>query len=518
MVFRKPYAFLIKNFRKIHILMLLLVIYVYFKHIRLLAFVRNYVALQSYNSALESIDKYIGFLPYLAILLILVITGLLIYLFLYKKKPWKLYLIIISAYVLMFIGFNMAGSYFHNYDANSTIAGAMAVRDVLFIASLLQYPVLVILIIRITGIDMSRFDFAHDEEFMSLSAADREEFEINIDIDKESFKRGFKRVFRNLNYFYQEHKYIVRLLSVIIVGTIGLFAYYNIFIVNKVYKEGAVLKTLDYAIKINKSYFTNTNYQGEKISKNNFVILDLTVKNNGASRTMNVERFHIVNKNSDQTNTYYYNKEFRDLGTPYESFELKRDKEKRFLLIYKVGKTLEKDNFSLYYQTVVDGTDSKLIKMKLNLEDVSNVKTMAKVKLGEEQKLEELKGTTEEITISDCLIDDSFSYNYYSRFSDDTSGLESEDVTAKTGQKIMKLEMITSSLDNQDLVDFSLMYGKIKYEDSKGKKKDVALKNAIEREYFGNNLYLIVPDDITKATKIDFIFTLRNRRYIYNLK
>ena len=156
--------------------------------------------------------------------------------------------------------------------------------------------------------------------------------------------------------------------------------------------------------------------------------------------------------------------------------------------------------------------------MKLNLEDVSNVKTMAKVKLGEEQKLEELKGTTEEITISDCLIDDSFSYNYYSRFSDDTSGLESEDVTAKTGQKIMKLEMITSSLDNQDLVDFSLMYGKIKYEDSKGKKKDVALKNAIEREYFGNNLYLIVPDDITKATKIDFIFTLRNRRYIYNLK
>ena len=182
MVFRKPYAFLIKNFRKIHILMLLLVIYVYVKHISLLAFVRNYVALQSYNSSLESIDKYVGFLPNLAIFLILLITGLLIYLFLYKKKPWKLYLVIVFEYALMLIGFYMASSYFHSYDANSTLSGAMAIRDILFIASFPQYAVLVILLIRIAGIDMSKFDFAHDEEFMSLSAEDREEFEINIDI------------------------------------------------------------------------------------------------------------------------------------------------------------------------------------------------------------------------------------------------------------------------------------------------------------------------------------------------
>ena len=149
MIFRKPYAFLIKNFRKIHILLLALVIYIYYKQANLYTFLKEYVAIQSYNSSLESIDNYVSPLVFLILFIIILISGLLIYLLLYKKKPWKLYLVIVLEYILMFVGFSMAVNFFHNYDATVSVSNAMAIRDIIFIASLGQYLVLIILIIRI---------------------------------------------------------------------------------------------------------------------------------------------------------------------------------------------------------------------------------------------------------------------------------------------------------------------------------------------------------------------------------
>ena len=518
MVFRKPYAFLIKNFKKIHIVLFVLAVYIYFKQMSLYGFLNNYVSMQSYNANLESIDKYVGGLTYLAIFAIIAITALLIYLLLYKKKPWKLYLVILFEYILLFVGFFMASRYFHSYDADSALSSAMAIRDTIFIGSFPQYAVFVILFIRIAGIDLSKFDFSHDEEFLELSAEDREEFEINIDVDKESFKRGFKKFKRNLYYLYQEHKFIMNVLAIFLVLIVGALSYYNIFILNKVYKQGETLNAIGYSIKINKAYFTNLNYAGEVIESSNFVVLDLDVKNNEAPRKMNVERFHVMNKDSDSVPTFYYNKEFRDLGKPYEKFEFKRGQSKRFLLIYKVPAKLDKNNFSLYYQNVTNDGKSKLIKIKLNLEDITKVETMATVKLGDEQTLEEPKGTSEDIRINDVEINDAFNYNYYTCYSNGKCNIESTNIKSKNDNKILKISLITSSLDNQDIVDFSLMYGKIKYEDSKGKSVELNLKNAVDRQYLGNVLYLEVPNAIVDSKSLDLVYTIRNKQYIFNLK
>ena len=67
MIFRKPYAFLIKNFRKIHIVLLLLASFIYYKTIQLNSFVSEFLEYLSYDPYLEPITQYTSLLFYLSI-------------------------------------------------------------------------------------------------------------------------------------------------------------------------------------------------------------------------------------------------------------------------------------------------------------------------------------------------------------------------------------------------------------------------------------------------------------------
>ena len=59
MIIRKPYAFLIKNFKKVHIFLFALAIYIYFKTTQTYSFTREFIRLTSYDRYNEPITKYI---------------------------------------------------------------------------------------------------------------------------------------------------------------------------------------------------------------------------------------------------------------------------------------------------------------------------------------------------------------------------------------------------------------------------------------------------------------------------
>ena len=65
MVIRKPYAFLIKNFKKIHIFLFLLCAFIYYKVLQVNEFVSEFMQLGSYDSYNEPIARYINFFIYL---------------------------------------------------------------------------------------------------------------------------------------------------------------------------------------------------------------------------------------------------------------------------------------------------------------------------------------------------------------------------------------------------------------------------------------------------------------------
>ena len=93
MVFRRPYAFLIKYFRLIHIILFILVAYITFKANSILTFFKDYI---NYKGSMEIISSdYINVWIFIFSILIIGISIIIFFLMRYKKKP-KLFYVITS--------------------------------------------------------------------------------------------------------------------------------------------------------------------------------------------------------------------------------------------------------------------------------------------------------------------------------------------------------------------------------------------------------------------------------------
>ena len=324
MVFRKPYAFLIKNFKKIHIVLLILCGFIYYKTMQLDSFVSEFISYLTYDSYLEPITKYTSPLFYLMAVLVIVITGSLVILLRRKEKPWKLYLIPFLDYLLLIVMFFLIQQFFTAYEGSTSTTTIRAYQNFLLLLRIPQYITFLILGVRILGLDLRKFNFSSDKEFLELDQDDREEFEVSINFDKHALLRTIKKIQRVLGYFYEEHRYITNVLfTVIIVIIIGNIFYY-FGVEHKTIKEKQTLNANGYLIKINESYFTNKDMAGNKLEANsNFVILNLTVQNNGSKRAFDAENFHLVNQNHDysQSGSTYTNS-FKDLVNPYPTRKL----------------------------------------------------------------------------------------------------------------------------------------------------------------------------------------------------
>ncbi len=516
MIIRKPYAFLIKNFKKIHIFLLLLSLFVAYKLFDVASFVGEFMSFGIYDAYSNPIGIHISFLVSFALLLLVAGTFALLMLLRYKKKPWKIYLIPLVEYFVLFFVLRMIKSFFLGYTNDIETTDLRMSRDLLMIFLIAQLPAIGIYVMRVFGLDIQKFNFNSDKEFLELSEADREEIEISINVDKNSFKRLYRKFIRNMNYFYLEHKGICRIAIVLVIVIIGFNSYKVLFVKNKSYSEGQLYSANGYSIVINNSYFTNKDYNGNVISsKSNFVILDLTLKNHAAPRKVNVENFHIKNGNTDYVTTRNtYSKEFSDLGETYDSVtELKRDEELNLIIVYKVDKELNKDNFVLYYQEF--NNEETLRKIKLNVKDLRTIEEVPLLKLGDDVEIDIHKNK------------DTVSFDYYEVVdyieyvtkSCNVSGCTTSvgELQADETFKIMRIEFASEEYDAKNMIDFLTKYGKIVYKDSGGKSKTLKYENPIQSKYNGKTIFMRVPNDFVEASEVEFVFTVRNKKYSYKL-
>lgn len=520
MIFRKPYAFLIKNFRKIHILLFALTLFIFYKQSQILTFVREYISLGSYSFALESIESKINFGLYTALILIIAISLALMWLLYYKKKPWKGYLIVIAEYILMLVAFSMTKSFFVSYSTETVVSGVYTARDLLNIAGILQYIVFIFLIIRIMGVDLNKFSFNTDKEFLELNSSDREEFEISFNIDRHSLLRTFNRLKRNIAYFYIEHKFVCNIFLIgILVLSLG-YSYYYFEVVHKSYKENEVLNTGVYSISIKNSYITDKDLAGEKIEKGTkFVIINLVMKNNSDEAIEpNLDRFHLINSNIDKTYSIYYNNYFSDLGTPVTAkMNLNSHKEKEFYMVFSVNEKLKNNDFVLYYQELGGKRKSYLRKIKLKLKDVSKIEQEKTYKIGENITFEYVASQKKDITIEKAEIVDNTQYNRY-MCTAERCNINTINLNSTEEYKILKIDFSSSDFEGLDFIDFCKKYGKIKYENDKGKEVYSDVVDAIGVKYEGKEVFLKINNDIATSKNLSLVYTLRNKRYIIKIK
>lgn len=521
MVFRKPYAFLIKNFKKIHILLLLLWGFIYYKVYQVRSFVKEFVNFGTYNKNLEGIGTKITPLLYISIVLMIIISIAMLFLLRHKKKPWKLYIVIILEYILMIYACISLTSFFNSYSNNNLISEVFIYRDIINIASILQYIVLVILIIRITGLDLKKFSFNTDQEFLELDSRDREEFEVSIEIDKHSFSRKYNAFKRNINYVYQEHKFICNLAIVLIVlGLIG-YNYYYFGIKHKSYKEGQVFTAGIYNIKINNCYVTDKDMTGSLIEKNNkFVIINVTMKNNSQEKIEpNFKRFHLMNRNINRTNTIFYDDSFVDIGKGAAIDDyINSGESKTFTLVYKVPKKLENNKFTLYYQEYQGLNKTYLRKIKLNIKDVTKIDNNYSLTFGERIEFTYISEDKKEITLEEYKIVQSDIFYKYGCDVSGSCGIRNRDLSVSNGYKILKIVFSSPDFEGKEFIDFSSRYGRIKYVDNNGKTNYMSMIDAVDTEYEGKEIFLKITDEVANAKEITLEYVLRNKEYIVKLK
>lgn len=520
MVFRKPYAFFIKNFRKFHILLIIMCGFIYSKTLQVSTFNKTFLTYLSYDDYFEPISKYLS--PFLYIVTFITILIFLILLIVLKRKgkPWKLYLIPVLEYIALIIIFYTITNFYNTYKGDFTTTTIRALNNFLSIATFPQYLVFLILIMRTLGLDIKNFNFSADEEFLELDQDDREEFEISIDFDKNSIKRTLKKTQRSLGYFYEEHRYICNIIFIILTGIVFIRTYYYFGVSHKVLKENKSFNVNNYSMTINKSFYTDKDKAGNILEKNSaFVILNLSVQNNGASRVFDGNDFHIVNGNNNYTyqgNTY--SNDFLDIGNSVPTGKLKNGMKKEFALVFKVDKNLNYKNFVLYYQEY-KGNTSYLRKIKLNLENVSEIKNVKTSNITETLKIETAMEGKKEFSYETVSFQDNANYNIESCNVNNNCSIVTKNITAPTGSKILFVNFSSPDYEGTELMKFTTEYGKIKYMDNDGFYRELAVSDILlNKDYLGKKLYIKVPSNLENMKEISLIYTIRNKRYSYKIK
>lgn len=517
MVFRKPYAFLIKNFRKIHILMLFFWAFIYYKIFLLKDFVKEFISFGTYNSNLENISSKINFLFYFVVVLMILISISLMILLRYKKKPWKLYLLIIFEYIFLFYASFSTVSFFKTYDPIQPVSSIFLDRDLLNISSWIQYGILIILLLRITGLDLKKFGFNNDKEFLELNSSDREEFEINIEFDKHSITRKYNLIKRKLHYFYEEHKFIVRIAITGVVVIIAGYSYYYFAVVNKSYIQGETYNWNHYSITVENAYTTNKDSTGNVIEKNSkFVLLKIKIKNNSSSDLKpDFSRYHLMNTSVHRTPTIFYDNNFKDLGNLISDDNLlNAGTEKEFVLVYKVPNKLKDDKFVLYFQEYNGRNDTYLRKIKLKIDNVSDIKKEKVYNLNDNINIIDDKY----VAFDSVNIAQEMTYNKYSCTEGNKCNIVEKKITAQNGKKIIKISFASSDYEGKEFIDFSCKYGKIKYVDNNGKVGYYNINNLINTDYEGKEIFIDVTDQILESKEIYINYVIRNNEYSIKIK
>lgn len=521
MVLKKPYAFLIKNFKKIHILLLLIMLFVVYKTNAVFNFFSNYVisSVGFYESTLAK--TYISSFLYIACIFIILLAIVVFVLMKIKEKPTKLYFFIVLTYIFTIILFyidsgNLRTIVFQQLSPRASRFN----RDLNLMAIIPQVILTILVFVRAVGFNIKKFNFSKDIEELQIQVSDNEEFEVTIGTDSGKLGRAVRRNKRELKYFYIENKaMIIGIILTIILAFSGSI-YYKINVIDIVYNQNEVVRLNNISYKVEGLYESNLDHRGVKIGegKHKFLILDLkTYNGNEEERKINMYNMRIVIGDNIYLPTKKEANYFKDIGVGYENFKLKGNGQDRYIFVYKVlTEDLEKDMMLRYADHVVfTRTEliTKYIKFNVKSEPIDEFSSFKKADLKSEvyYGLSNIKET--KLTINEVDFNDKYTYKNGEKTSQinelmDNMTIMKISYNYKPDPKILGIGTFSELLEE---------YGTIKYYKD-NKSYTLKYKDLTPFKYKENDVYLSVPSEMVNASSIELIFTIRNKIYSHTLK
>lgn len=371
MILRKPYAFLIKHFKMIHLVITLLFIFVIGKTNNIVNFFKDYV-----NNDVLKIDasKYVNGV-YLSLFLIVLLSFIIIILLKKKEKPLLFYFITIGLSFVLMIGFYYESSIITELEFGlldrKTINMA---RDIVRFMIIIEGIMLIPYIIRTLGFDIKKFDFKKDLQDLNITLEDNEEFEVLSPLDVNKINRKGRRSIRELKYYYIENKLFILIIFFALLLFSGIFIYNSIdFDSLKKYEENEIVYLDDYyTLKVDNSFITNKNDSGKIVSVNNkfFLILKFSVTSTFVRDfSLDTNDFVLRIKNEEFLPSRNYYSYFNSYGIGYKNQMFSLNDSKTFILVYNISNDYKDKKMLLEYNYGFDysGNKTKVIKKKIKL-------------------------------------------------------------------------------------------------------------------------------------------------------
>lgn len=526
MILRKPYAILIKNFRLIHIILAVLMAYLFYKTTNIMGFIGDYIGSSQTTISSSVVGSLFSSIFTLLIAVIIVGNIIIMSLMLFKKKPVKIYIynivIYIGSAIIYFVSYNIIKKLEIGLVDIRTLK---LVEDLITAVIMAQAPSLAFTIIRATGFDIKNFNFKEDLDDLNIESRDNEEFEVDLDVDTDKVKRRLRKGFRYSKYVYVENKLTINIFIILAVFLVALLVVLNFNVYNRTFKKQDAFKTNEFLFNITNSYLTNQDYYGNIIDKDKeYVIIKLEVnKLYNSYKKLNTGRFTLI----IDKQKYYFNSskkdKFLDLGNTYLNEEITKDKS-TYLLIFEVPNNIKYKKMILKYTD----TNNRDIKMDVTPTSLKKEKEMGITKLTENLSLEGSSLENSNLVIYSYEFNDTFKVDYKYCLNDncyDSYEYLKPTITDNTEKTLLKIKgnlTIDDKLHirNITLPKFLDYFAKVKY--TKGDKAYLVKLDFKEikpkKTKLNDEFYIEIPKYIIDSDRIDLQINVRNSVYIYHLK
>ena len=504
MILRKPYGFLIKHFKLIHLILTAIYIYLAIKVNSILKYFNGFIA--GTEGKLKAI-KYVNNFYLIAIIISIIICIIIYALMRYKKKPKLLYLILIVIYIVVaaVIGFAHSGLQ-TIYISKVSAKDLRLYSDLLKIITVFQYISIFFTLIRGLGFDIKKFNFKEDINELNLEVSDEEEVELTFG-NTEGLERKGRRQIRELKYYYQENKTfintIIGIVIVLIISTLIL----NREVINKEFKEGDEISTDKFSFIVLNSYITNKSYDGSTITSSDsvFLIANITILSKVGKTELNTGNMILKTASgSYKINTRYSNL-FKDLGVSYKNQIISY--QKTYLFPYCIDKNDINKKMQIQY------AGSKKINLSpINIDESSN---NTSYKAGETIDLSQTMLGAGTFNINNYSIKNTFAYNY--EYEINGKKYNSKINLTSQNKTILYLNIAYQISRGISRYEFITNYGELKY---KINDTEYSVTTPINKTPNSekNDLYLEVDKQIENASNIWLELNIRNKKIIYTLK
>lgn len=531
MILRKPYKFLIKHFKLIHLLLFVPILYLLISTNDIYQFFSKYVTNNySYSHVGNLAGSYINIFMYLSIILIMMIALIIYYLMRQKNKNTKLYIGIIIYYIILFVSLTIFYGILSNLEiADLEAKTARAYRDISLLVTIPQYFFAFYSIFRGLGFDIKSFKFELDLKDLNIDEKDNEEFEFVLGVETYKYKRTIRRFIREFKCYVLENKFIFTCLMLIafLVIITTLYMHFNVY--NKTYSENKTFSHSAFTINMVDSILTNMDYNGKSITKNKYyLVLKLNITNNSNTKMkLDVNNFRLQVKNGYLTPILDRSDYFVDFAYPYHGEKISKNTSNTFNLVYELNKNQIKNNYDL---KILENIEYKVGDITAHYK-ILNIKPD---KILEKESVKTYK-LTENIDLSDSFlgnsktkinsyeIKDNYIYTYQTCINKTCRNINDVVTTGYTTSKIKTTLLI---LDASTTLDKNAIYTKnikninafyenfftVEYDGIESSTKNITPSNLKDK------IILQAPAKITDATKLNLLITIRNKTYKINLK